>query len=572
MTRFDLLRPARVPLAAAVALQTLAGLLTLLPLLALVAFTDAWIAGDPTPGTGVVVAAVAGPLGAALASAAATWLTHRADADLTWQLQRRLAAAVRRAPVPAVTGLGAARIKKVVHDDTAALHYLVAHTLLDATALVVTPVAGLIALTLIDVRLAVCALLPLGLGVWWYVRAMRGSGTNFAAYAGAQQRINTAIVDYVRGLPTAKIYGSPGGARTRYDGAVHTFHDFFRAWSRSTSAVTTASWLVVTPGVTAVLLAVVGGFGLALDRVSPAAFVAGVLLGPAISAPVAVAGPRLQAVRTGLSALASLADFLDQRRLTWGDTTPQAGGRVHVENVTYHYSDDRPVLHRVSFGLPERGLVALVGSSGSGKSTLASLLARFDDPASGRILLVGTDLRDLREAALYERIAYVFQDTDLRRATIRDNLTGGRPLDDGRVVEAARKAAVHDDILALPHGYDSVLGDDTDLSGGQRQRICLARALLREPALLVLDETLSALDPTTRTTLLATLHDQARHRAVLLITHQLHLVRDADRILVLDHGRLADDGTHPELLDRCTAYRTLAGAGPGTGVREGTTL
>ncbi|MFB4313968.1 ABC transporter ATP-binding protein [Actinomadura sp. 21ATH] len=558
MTTLDLLRPVRGPLTAAAALQALGSLLALLPLLVLIAFTSAFVDGDRLPGTMLVVVAALGTVGAALAAAAATWIAHRADANLTWILQRRLSDTIRHIPVPTVTGLGTGRIKKVVHDDTAAMHYLVAHTLLDVTALVVTPLAGLIALALADWRLALCSLVPLALGIWWYGRAMRGSGANFAEYATAQQRINTTIVDYVSGLPTAKVYGGTGSARARYTAAVHAFHDFFRAWSSGTSAVTTASWLVVAPGATSAFLALVGGGGLALGWVSPAGLAAGVLLGPAISAPVAVAGPRLQALRAGLSALGSIRELLDRPRLSWGTEIP-ARGAVRLDHVGHRY-DDRHVLHDVTFELPHRGLVALVGTSGSGKSTIAALLARFTDPTTGHVLLGGTDLRELPEAALYERIGFVFQDTRLRRASVRDNLTGGHPVPEERIVDAARQAAVHDVILDLPSGYDTVLGDDTDLSGGQRQRIALARALLREPELLVLDETLSAVDAATRTALLASLRAQARQRTVLLITHQLHLVRDADRVLVLDHGRLAGDGTHTELLAGCSAYRALQGA------------
>ncbi|WP_052666010.1 ABC transporter ATP-binding protein [Nitriliruptor alkaliphilus] len=553
----ELLRAVRGPLTGAIALQAAAGVLALLPIVALVAFTGAWVSGDPLPGLGLVVAAIVGTLGAALGSAAATWLAHRADADLTGLLQHRLAETIRTLPVPAVTGLGAGRVKKVVHDDTSALHYLVAHTLLDVTALVVTPLAGLLVLAVVDWRLAMLSVVPLAAGVGCYVRAMQGSREGFSQYAATQQRINAAVVDLVRGLPTAKIYGGPGGARDRYDAAVHGFHDFFRAWSRRTSAATTASWLVVAPGVTAACFALLGGIGLRLGWVSPAAFVAGILLGPTISAPVAVAGPRLQAIRTGLAALSSLAELLAQPGITWGTTEVPADARVRLDEVSHRYGDDRLALDGVSLELPERGLIALVGASGSGKSTIATLLARFADPTAGRVLLGEVDLREVREDELYERIGFVFQDTRLRQASIRDNLTGGRPIDDERVGRAARTAAIHDDVVALPNGYDTVLGDETELSGGQRQRLCLARALLREPDVLVLDETLAAVDPSLRATLWAALRAQAEQRTVLLIAHQLRLVHGADRLLVLDDGRLVGDGTHVELLRSCATYRSL---------------
>lgn len=557
MSRLALVRPVRGLLLAAMGLQAAASTLALLPLFALIAFTSAWLTGGAAPARGVVVAAVIGTVGAALAAAAATWLTHRADARLAWILQGRLAEVIRRAPLPMVAGQGAARLRKVVQDDIAALHYWVAHTILDVTNLVVTPCVGLAALILVDWRLAALSLLPLGLGVWWYVRAMRGSAGNFAEYAVQQQRIGSMVVDFVRGLPVAKIYGGASGPEARYLTAIHAFHDFFRGWSRATAAVTTASWLVVAPAVVAGGLALIGGVGVLAGAVSPAAFVAGVLLGPAIAAPVAVAGPRLQALRTGLAALGTITELLDQPQLAWGAADPPPRpSPVGLDCVTVRYGD-RVALDQVSLTLPTRGLVALVGASGSGKSTIASLLARFADPDEGRVLIGGTDITSLRERDVYERISFAFQDTGMRQTSIRDALTGGREIAEERLTWAAEQAAIHDDIVALARGYDTVLGEDTDLSGGQRQRLALARALLREPDVLVLDETLSALDSGTRAVVLATLRAQARLRTVLLMAHQLRLVQDADRILVVDRGRVVGDGVHADLVDQCAAYRSL---------------
>jgi ATP-binding cassette subfamily B protein len=201
---------------------------------------------------------------------------------------------------------------------------------------------------------------------------------------------------------------------------------------------------------------------------------------------------------------------------------------------------DRLALDHVTVALPDRGLVALVGASGSGKSTVASLLARFADPDEGRVLIGDTDLATLRESDLYQLVSFAFQDTGMRQTSIRDALTAGRPVAEDQMRLAAEQAAIHDDV-----------------SGGQRQRLSLARALLRAPDLLVLDETLSALDPRTRAAVLSSLRAQAQHRTVLLMAHQLHLVQDADRILVLERGRLVGDGSHADLLTRCAAYRHL---------------
>ncbi|WP_285600350.1 ABC transporter ATP-binding protein [Kineosporia sp. NBRC 101731] len=555
MTSLNLLRPVRAALVVAVLLQALAAVLVLVPLLVLIRFTESSLSEDPLPGTVLVVAAVAGTLGAALLSSAATWITHRADADLTWQLQTRLAETVRRVPLPLVTGSGAARIKKAVQDDTGALHYLVGHTLLDVTGLIITPLAGLVALAVIEWKLALAALIPLALGLTWYLRALNASGGGFAEMGRTQQVLGTAVVDYVHGLPTAKVYGGVGGAHTRYLSAVHGFHDFFYGWVRKTSTNTTASGLVVASGLTAAAFALLGWGGLELGWVDSGGLVAGVLLGPTIGAPVAVVGPRLQAVRSGLAAVASINAFLGQEHLAWGDRP--ATGSVRLEHVTHHYDNSSTALDDVSLELPGRGLVALVGASGSGKSTIASLLARFTDPSEGRVTLGGIPLREVPEDHLYEQVGFVFQDTSLRRASLLENLTGGRDIPFEDVVAAAREALIHEEISAAPRGYETVVGQDTDFSGGQRQRICLARAFLRRPGLLVLDESLSAVDAHSRRRLIQTLQVQARERTVLLITHQLPLVREADLILVLENGRLAGQGTHEHLVSTSSAYRAL---------------
>ncbi|MGO1542866.1 MAG: ABC transporter ATP-binding protein [Gulosibacter sp.] len=566
MNAVSLLRPIRLPLIAAIALQALSALLGLIPILALIAFTGAWLRDAPLPGSELVIVAVISIVGAAIAAAAATWLSHRADADLTWLLQRELADTIRRAPLTTITGQGAARIRKAVQDDTSALHYLVAHTVLDATMLIVTPIGGFIALAVIDWRLALASLVPLGLGVWWYVRAMRGSKAQFAEYAEQQRRINGAVVDFVRGLPTAKIYAGTESAQARYNEATTGFHRFFRSWSRPTAGVTTASWLVVAPALTAGMFALVGGIGLLTDAIAPPAVIAGVLLGPVISAPVAVAGPRLQAIRTGLSALTTISDFLSMPRLAWVDSSAPENTVPALSEVTVRYGDSL-ALDNITLELPNRGFIAVVGASGSGKSTLAMLLARFFDPDSGHLSLGDTDYRELREKDLYERVSFVFQDTALPDAPIRDILAGGRPISDRQMRVAAQLAVIDEPIDALPKGYDTTLGDDLELSGGQRQRLALARALLREPALLVLDETLSALDPITRQQILGVLHEQAKARTVLLIAHQLQLTVHADRILVLEAGQLVGDGHHADLLTGCAAYQRLwqAQMGPTTG-------
>ncbi|MFI7250143.1 ABC transporter ATP-binding protein [Micromonospora chalcea] len=239
-----------------------------------------------------------------------------------------------------------------------------------------------------------------------------------------------------------------------------------------------------------------------------------------------------------------------------------ARGHLRVEDVTFSYpGSDTAALAGVSLDVPAGTSLALVGETGSGKSTLAALISRLHDPAAGRITIDGIDLRDLRPADLAAVVGVVSQETYLLHGTVRDNLRYARPdATDADIEAAARAARIHDLIAALPDGYDTMVGSRGHrFSGGEQQRLAIARTLLRDPRILVLDEATSALDTETERAVQRALDELARGRTVVTIAHRLSTVRDADRIAVLDHGRIVESGTHDALLDRRGRYAALVG-------------
>ncbi|WP_431943344.1 ABC transporter ATP-binding protein [Micromonospora marina] len=239
-----------------------------------------------------------------------------------------------------------------------------------------------------------------------------------------------------------------------------------------------------------------------------------------------------------------------------------ARGHLRVEDVTFSYpGSDTAALAGVSLDVPAGTSLALVGETGSGKSTLAALISRLHDPDAGRITIDGIDLRDLRPADLAAVVGVVSQETYLLHGTVRDNLRYARPdATDADIEAAARAARIHDLISALPDGYDTMVGSRGHrFSGGEQQRLAIARTLLRDPRILVLDEATSALDTETERAVQRALDELARGRTVVTIAHRLSTVRDADRIAVLDHGRIVESGTHDALLDRRGRYAALVG-------------
>ncbi|WP_448641864.1 ABC transporter ATP-binding protein [Geodermatophilus sp. URMC 63] len=243
---------------------------------------------------------------------------------------------------------------------------------------------------------------------------------------------------------------------------------------------------------------------------------------------------------------------------------PSVRGEVRWEGVDFSYPDGaRPALAGVDVSVPAGTTLALVGETGSGKSTMASLVARLADPTAGRVTIDGVDLRDLRLATLAQVVGVVSQETYLLHATVRENLRHARPdATDAEIEAAARRAQVHDVIAALPDGYDTVVGARGHrFSGGEKQRLAIARTLLRDPRVLVLDEATSALDTATERAVQAALDEARRGRTTITIAHRLSTVRHADRIVVLDAGRVVESGTHAELAARGGRYAALVAAG-----------
>jgi len=562
---WDLIGPVRGLVVSGMTLQGLGAVAGLVPMVASVQLSTALVDRAPAGETWRWLwVALAGIAVRTVLIGTGLMLTHLADARLNRDLRVRLTAHLGRIPIGEASRRSSGRVKKLVTDDVHALHTLVAHAGGDMVVGVVTALAALAALALYSWPLALVALLPLAGFLTVFGSMMGKAATQFRDWDEAKARVSSATVEFAHGIAVVKTFGQAGRASADYRRAVDDYADFFgRLMVPMVGASSLGLAIVSAPSVLATM-GLLGLLLLQLGWVDFTGFVAGLVLGVGLAGPLTQMDSYDVRLRAAREAAARIGEFLATPVLPVPDAPAVAeGGEVVLDDVGFAYDPHGPdTLSQVSMRIPQGTVTALVGRSGAGKSTLAALVPRFWDVRDGAVRVGGQDVRDLEPAALYRSVAFVFQGTRLVPMSVRDNIRLARPgAGDEEVVAAARAAGIHDRIAALPRGYDSVVGVDALLSGGEAQRVTIARALLEDAPVLVLDEPTSFADPENEVRLQAAVARAAEDRTVLVIAHRLTSVTAADQIAVMEAGRVVEVGTHAELLARAGAYRGLWQAG-----------
>jgi subfamily B ATP-binding cassette protein MsbA len=443
-------------------------------------------------------------------------------------------------------------------NDVGALQSVLTEVPIDVAKQLVTLAGGLAILFFMNWRLCVLILFLLPaivLVARFFGRRLKALSTGIQDETA---RTSTVLEEVVSGIRVVKSFVREDYERERFGTQVRRTLDMVLTRARIMAVFVPVITFATFASAAAVLW--YGGTQVIKGTMSPGdliAFVlyAGLLIGPfgtfaRLFSQVKDAQGALERVFEILDTRPEVADAPDARPL------PPVEGRVSMQGVSFSYDGRTPVLADITFTARPGELVALVGPSGSGKTTLINLLHRFYDPALGSVTIDGHDLKTVTLPSLYTQIALVPQETHLFGGTIRDNIRYGRiSASEEEVAAAARAANAHDFITALPDGYDTVVGEKgINLSGGQRQRIAIARAVLKDPRILILDEATSSLDNESELLVQDALDRLMKGRTTFVIAHRFSTIQKADRILVLDKGRIVEEGTHAALLDRKGLY------------------
>jgi ATP-binding cassette subfamily B protein len=374
-------------------------------------------------------------------------------------------------------------------------------------------------------------------------------------------RANTRAIDSLLNYETVKYFGNEEFEARRYDEQLHQYEDAATRNEASLGILNIGQSLIIAAAVTALMLLVAEGVAAGGFTIGDLVLVNGLLI--QLYIPLNFLGMVYREIKQALLDMDRMFRLLAENREVedrpGAPEVPAGPATVRFEAVDFFYESERQILHRVSFSIPAGEHVAVVGHSGSGKSTLARLLYRFYDVSGGAILVNGRDIREVKQSSLRAAIGIVPQDTVLFNDTILYNIRYGRPeASDEEVFDAARAAHIHDFIVSLPKGYESMVGErGLKLSGGEKQRVAIARALLKNPRILIFDEATSALDSRAERAIQAELERISQGRTTLVIAHRLSTVMGADQILVLAQGRVAERGTHAQLLELKGEYARM---------------
>ena len=547
-----------------VVLSAVNGLLSLVPFIFLWLVVRTLLTADgnlaDTPVWDYAIAAFVVSVANVLLYFAALMLSHLSAFRIETNMRRTAMERLMRVPLGFFDTQNTGRMRKIIDEDSSQTHTFVAHILPDVAGSVVAPIGIIVLLLAVDWQLGIAAMVPIvcAFGIMGYM--MNPKNNDFLRiYLDAQEKMSAEAVEYVRGIPVVKVFQQTVFSFKRFHDSIINYRDlvirYTLLWRMPMSAYTIAinafAFLLVPTGI---ILIGHGG--------ETAIIVSDMVLYVLIAPIIAVNVMKAMHLSQNLFLANEAVDRLE--KLTATPPLPEsyepekvAAFDVSLRNVSFRYeAAERDAVSHIDLDIPQGKTIALVGASGSGKTTIARLIPRFWDVREGSLKIGGVDVRHMDKAVLMRNVSFVFQNTRLFKTSILENIRYGNP--DATIEQVNRAVDLSQSreiIERLPQGLDTVIGaEGTYLSGGEQQRIVLARAILKDAPIVVLDEATAFADPENEHLIRQAFAHLTCGKTVLMIAHRLTTVQDADNIVVVDNGRIAEQGTHQQLMEQATLY------------------
>lgn len=485
---------------------------------------------------------------------ASTWISHHAAYNTLSDIRKALIEKLVRLPMGYFEENGSGRLKAMLTDHIEGMERTLAHMLPELTANLLAPAAMMIWSFFIDWRLALGILVWIIIGFSATGGMMKNYPEKYAGQISAMKSMNQAVTEYVGGIEVIKNFGRADECYGKFKEAVYGHAEYNINWQKETQIYSSLGMAIAPFSVFPVLIAGVIFYN--NGTLAPETLFMMILLSMGIFRPLMQAMSYFdQLAQMGTNAK-EINDILDHSELKRGNGKI-SGADIELSDVTFSYSGEKePAADNISLKVPSGTMLALVGPSGSGKSTVAKLIAGYWDADSGSILIGGKSISEISQQSLNKNIAYVDQDTFLFDTSIMENIRMGDPsASDDEVIEAAKAAGCDDFIRALPQGYMTTAGAAGGrLSGGERQRIAIARAMMKNAPIMILDEATASSDPENEASIQTALSAAAKGRTLVVIAHRLSTVMNAEQIAYVKNGRIEAVGTHAELLEKCPDY------------------
>lgn len=492
-------------------------------------------------------------------------VSHKATFSVLKDVRLRMLEKLPKMPLGEIISVPSGNFKQIIVDQVESMEKPLAHLLPEMTSNLLGSLSIFIYLLFLDWRMALLSLVSIPVGMLFMGLVMKNYAVQYEGSVKVNREMNSAIIEYVNGIEVIKTFNQDKRSYAKYKDKVIANARYFYEWMKSCQLPVSLS-KNISP-TTMITVLPFGWYFYISGSLSAEVFISVIILS------LGIAGPLLETINfvDGLAKIGTIANSINlilegkEQKHSDREVTIQQYN-IDLQNVKFGYEEEKEIIHGISLNIKEGTTVAFVGPSGSGKSTLAKLIAGYWDITEGNINIGGYNLNEIPLKQLYSLTAFVSQDNFLFNESIRENIRMGNPsASDKEVEDIAKKSGCHDFIMKMEHGYDTVVGSSgSHVSGGERQRISIARAMLKNAPIVILDEATSYIDPENEVIIKQALSKLIKDKTVIIIAHRLSTITDAEQIFLIENGKLVSYGKHDELLEGCELYRNMWNAHIGT--------